>query len=182
MAAILLLAAFIAVPLLEIAVFIQVGGLIGLWPTLALVLLTAVAGTWLLRLQGLATLSRARSQLDQGVLPARELFDGLCLLFAGALLLTPGFVTDALGLLLFVPALRDLLRTILAHRLATAETRVWVDGAEVRRPPASGGRHGDVIDADYRDITPEDEEQEAPPERRLAEEERRRAGGGRFRP
>lgn len=183
MAAILLLAAFIAVPLLEIAVFIQVGGLIGLWPTLALVLLTAAAGTWLLRLQGLATLNRARSQLDRGVLPARELFDGLCLLLAGALLLTPGFVTDTLGLLLFVPALRDLLRNILARRLATAETRVWVDGTEVRRGPSPGRGRGDVIDADYRDVTPEDDEEEdVPPERRLADEERRRAGSGRFRP
>lgn len=196
MAAILLLAAFIAVPLLEIAVFIQVGGLIGLWPTLGLVLLTAVAGTWLLRMQGMATLSRARSQLDQGVLPARELFDGLCLVFAGALLLTPGFVTDSLGLLLFVPALRDLLRGILARRLATAESRVWVGGAEQRRRQGAP-RSGEVIDADYRDVTaaddPRDEppdlsrdeprdEEEIPPERRLAEEARRRAGGGRFQP
>ena len=65
---ILLLAAFIGVPLLEIAVFIQIGGVIGLWPTLATVVLTAILGTWCLRAQGLATLNRARAQLDQGAL------------------------------------------------------------------------------------------------------------------
>ena len=101
--AIVLLAAFILVPLIEIAVFIKVGGWIGLWPTLALIVLTAVLGTWQLRAQGIATLARARSQMERGVMPARELFDGLCLLVAGALLLTPGFVTDAMGGLLFVP-------------------------------------------------------------------------------
>ncbi|MGP1256914.1 MAG: FxsA family protein [Kiloniellales bacterium] len=124
----LLLAAFIAVPLVEIAVFIQIGGLIGLWPTLAVVVATAVAGTWLLRLQGIATLNRARQQMDRGAMPARELFDGLCLVFAGALLLTPGFVTDAVGLLLFVPAVRDALRRAAASRLETqAAARVYVN-------------------------------------------------------
>jgi UPF0716 protein FxsA len=106
----ILLAAFIAVPLVEIGVFIQVGGWIGLWPTLAIVVITAVGGTALLRAQGLAVMNRARSQMDRGVMPARELFDGFCLVFAGALLLTPGFVTDAVGLLLFVQPVRDLLR------------------------------------------------------------------------
>lgn len=149
---ILLLAALILVPMAEIAVFIQVGGVIGLWPTLALVLLTAMAGSWQLRTQGLATLERARQQFERGVLPARELFDGLCLLVAGALLLTPGFVTDAAGLLLFLPPFRDLLRRLLLRRFqAAGETRVWVDGQEIRpdRPAAPG----EVIDADYRDVT-----------------------------
>ena len=112
-----MLGAFILVPLIEIAVFIQVGGWIGLWPTLALIVLTAVLGTWQLRAQGIATLARARSQMERGVMPARELFDGLCLLVAGALLLTPGFVTDAVGGLLFVPPLRDFLRRMIGRHL-----------------------------------------------------------------
>jgi UPF0716 protein FxsA len=146
----LILIALIAGPLIEIAVFIRVGDAIGLWPTLALIVVTALLGTWQLRAQGLATLNRARSQMERGVMPARELFDGLCLLFAGALLLVPGFVTDLLGGLLFVPALRDALRRAIGRRVAaSAETRVFVDGVEVHR-----SRPGDdVIDGDYRDVT-----------------------------
>lgn len=148
--ALLLLAAFIGVPLLEIAVFIQIGGLIGLWPTLGLVVLTAILGTWQLRLQGLATLGRAREQIDRGALPARELFDGACLLVAGALLLTPGFVTDTVGFLLFLPPVRDLLRRLLARHMKTrVETRVFVDGEEV----TPGNGPGPIIEGEYRDVT-----------------------------
>jgi UPF0716 protein FxsA len=160
---ILLLAAFIAVPLIEIALFIEVGGAIGLWPTLAIVVMTAIAGSGLLRHQGTATLARARRQLDNNVLPARELFDGVCLLFAGALLLTPGFFTDTVGLLLFVPAVRDMLRTFAARYVEThAEARVFVDGEEIDPRRGGPGRHrrphprDDVIDADFREVDGDD--------------------------
>jgi len=154
--AIFLLAAFIGVPLIEIAVFIQVGGWIGLGPTLALVILTAILGTWQLRSQGLATLMRAREQVERGALPARELFDGACLLVAGALLLTPGFVTDAVGFLLFLPAFRDILRALLARRIqGSMETRYFIDGEEAG--PGGAGRPGQpggpIIDGEYRDVT-----------------------------
>ncbi len=143
---IILLAVFIGVPLLEIAVFIEVGGLLGLWPTLIIVILTAVAGTQLLRMQGIATLGRIRTQLDRGQIPTTELFDGACLLVAGALLLTPGFVTDAGGMLLFVPQVRAYLRHMVAKRAAaSASARVWVDGQEVTENP-------DVIDGDAVEI------------------------------
>ena len=147
---ILILIAFICVPLIEIAVFIEVGGVVGPWPTLGLIVLTALLGTWQLREQGLATLSRARSQMERGEMPARELFDGLCLLVAGALLLTPGFVTDCVGALLFVPPLRNALRRAIGRYIAArAETHVFVDGREVhRRHP--GGR---TIDGEYDDLT-----------------------------
>ena len=82
---------FIAVPIVEISVFIQVGDVIGLWPTIAIVILTALMGTAMLRQQGLSTLMRAQSAMNEGRLPATELFDGLCLVIAGAFLLTPGF-------------------------------------------------------------------------------------------
>lgn len=161
---ILLLAVLIGVPLIEIGLFIEIGGLIGLWPTLALVLLTAAVGSWQLRAQGLATLARGRQQLDRGELPTRELFDGFCLVIAGALLLTPGFMTDVVGLVLFMPAVRDSLRRFLASRMdATAETRVWVDGAEVSagqsRPRTGPG--GRVIEGEYRDVsdTPDDDDE-----------------------
>lgn len=164
---ILLLAAFIGVPLLEIAVFIEVGGLIGLWATLGLVILTALIGSWQLRAQGLATLNRGRAQMEAGRLPTRELFDGLCLLFAGALLLTPGFVTDAVGLLLFLPAFRDLLRGWLSRYTAKhGQTRVWVNGEEVRpRGP------GTVIDGEFEEVRPDDDkddkDDEPPANRRI---------------
>ncbi len=153
---ILLLAALIGVPLIEIGLFIEVGGYIGLWPTLALVVATAIVGSWQLRMQGLATLARGREQLDRGQLPARELFDGFCLVIAGALLLTPGFLTDAVGLALFLPPFRDVLRTWLARRLeASSQTRVWVDGEEIRpdgQDKRPQGRNA-VLEGDYRDVS-----------------------------
>lgn len=168
--ALLLPIAFIAVPLIEIGVFIRLGGLLGLWPTLTLVILTALLGTWQLRAQGLATLNRARGHIDRGVLPARELFDGLCLLVAGALLLTPGFVTDGFGFLLFLRPVRDFLRGWLGRRKREGgQARMWVDGDAARPGPRGGGSPrprgkpggpGTAIDADYRDVTPEDGEAE----------------------
>ena len=154
----LLLAALIGVPLIEIGLFIEIGGWIGLWPTLALVVLTAMIGSWQLRAQGLATLARGREQLDRGQLPARELFDGFCLVIAGALLLTPGFMTDTIGLALFVPGFRDWLRQYLARRMeAATETRVWVDGEEIRpgqpRRDGGSGSGGRVIEGEYRDVS-----------------------------
>ncbi|MGF1631895.1 MAG: FxsA family protein [Kiloniellaceae bacterium] len=183
--ALILLAVFIGLPLLEVAVFIQVGGAIGLWPTIAATIVTALAGSLLLRTQGLAALTRARAQMDQGQLPAREMFEGLCLVLAGALLLVPGFVTDALGLLLFFPPFRDLLRLLVARHIAAkaarGEARVFVDGIEIdpRRPgPRRSGagtprRGGKVIDGDYEDVSQadntgdDDDNGAAPPQRRI---------------
>lgn len=168
--ALLLLAAFIGVPLLEIAVFIQVGGLLGLWPTLAIVILTAVIGTALLRVQGLATLARAQAQMQQGALPTRELFDGACLLIAGVLLLTPGFVTDGLGFLLFLPAVRDILRRILSQHMSTRmESHITIDGQEVRPDRKPGPGRGPVIEGEFDEIDEADGENEP----------RRKSDGGR---
>lgn len=104
-----ILAIFIGIPLIEIYLFIAVGGWIGVWPTIGLVILTALIGTSLLRQQGLATLARAQVETEANRLPVRELFEGVCLLFGGMLLLTPGFLTDAIGLALLLPQLRGLL-------------------------------------------------------------------------
>lgn len=132
--------AFIAVPIIEIAVFIQAGEHLGLWPTLATIVLTAMIGTALLRHQGLATLARARESMNNDMFPAAEVFDGLCLLVAGALLITPGFVTDGAGFLLFIPALRAYLRGYFMRRLA------------IKRD----SRAGPVIDGEFHVIPPED--------------------------
>ncbi|NIA71717.1 FxsA family protein [Pelagibius litoralis] len=162
--ALILLAVFIGLPLLEIAVFIQVGGALGIWPTIAATVATALAGSLLLRAQGLATLGRARAQMDRGQLPAHEMFEGICLVFAGALLLVPGFVTDAMGLLLFLPPFRAFLRRAvgrrLAQRAARGQARVFVDGQEVNpntwgKDSHNKGRHGGpggIIDGEFEEL------------------------------
>ncbi len=161
----ILLTAFIAVPIIEIAVFIEVGGWIGLWPTLGLVLLTAVVGSLELRSQGITTLNKLRSELDRGVMPAQTLFDGVCLLFAGALLLTPGFVTDIIGLALFLPPFRKFLlftvgsRIVGSARVHVHSTRSGRHGGPRGGP--GGGRDDEVIDADYVDVTDEEERRKA---------------------
>ncbi|TNE93282.1 MAG: FxsA family protein, partial [Rhodobacteraceae bacterium] len=100
--------AFVAVPLIEIGLFIQVGGLIGLWPTLGIVLLTAIVGTSLVRREGARALDDLRSSLNELRDPSRPLAHGAMILVAGVLLLTPGFFTDAVGLSLLVPPVRDM--------------------------------------------------------------------------
>ena len=85
---------FIVMPIAEIAVLIQVGGAIGGWTTIGIVILTAVIGTAMLRQQGLATLNKAQMRAQQGEMPAQQLLEGLLLLIGGVLLLTPGFITD----------------------------------------------------------------------------------------
>ena len=156
--ALFILILFIAVPVIEIGLFVQVGGMIGLWPTLAVVILTAVLGTALLRHQGLDTLRRVQDSLAQDRLPVAEMFDGLCLLMAGALLLTPGFMTDAFGFLLFVPPFRAAAaqaigRYVLSHGRVHVHTATMGpgQGPEPHRRP--GG--GPVIDGDFEEVAPE---------------------------
>lgn len=127
---------FLIVPLVEIYVLIQVGGVIGALWTVVLVVLTAVLGAGLMRFQGLTTFLRFRNRLDVGELPAEELVEGILLLLAGALLLTPGFVTDAAGFALLVPPLR---RQLARAALARMELKV-VAGAGPRPGPAGHGR------------------------------------------
>jgi len=103
----LLFIIFLLVPLLEIYLLIKIGSQIGAIATIALVLFTAALGVFLLRLQGLATITKVRNSVDQGELPAVALLEGLLLLIAGALLLTPGFFTDAIGFLFLTPQVRS---------------------------------------------------------------------------
>jgi UPF0716 family protein affecting phage T7 exclusion len=136
----LLLIIFLLLPALEIAVFIEVGGAIGTWPTVGAIILTAGFGVSLVRAQGLAILTRARLSLQRNEFPLEEAFDGLCLAVAGVLLLTPGFVTDGIGGLLLVPPLRLVLRRAVMARNAFQK-------------PASHDKHRDsgrpVIDGEY---------------------------------
>ncbi|MCV6574313.1 MAG: FxsA family protein [Cohaesibacter sp.] len=106
------------VPILEIGVFILVGGQIGVAYTLLGIVLTAIIGSFLLRKQGLALLTQVQSEFHQGNVPGKALAHGVMLLVAGLLLLTPGFVTDSLGFLLFVPPIRDGIWHFFAARLS----------------------------------------------------------------
>src|SRR5690554_6149890 len=114
----LLLLLFIAVPIVELAVILQVGSLIGFWPTLALLIVASIAGSVLLRVQGRAAWRRFSAAVAEGRAPAREVLDGVLVLAGGLMLLTPGFVSDAFGILLLLPPTRALARTLLVRRLA----------------------------------------------------------------
>ena len=154
--AVILLAAFIAVPVIEIAAFIEVGGWIGLWPTIGVVIATAVAGSALLRQQGLSVLRRFRESLLRNELPVAELFDGLCLLVAGAFLLTPGFFTDLAGFALMIPPFRQWVARGLLGVLIRRGHVVSAAGGHgpAGRPGAPGadGGTGPVIDGEFEEI------------------------------
>jgi UPF0716 protein FxsA len=130
----ILVIAFIVVPLAELAVIIAVGDLIGLLPTLLLLLVVSAAGAWLSKREGLAAWRRFQLALAEGRVPTVEVADGAMILLAGALLLTPGFLTDVVGILLLLPPTRATARR-LAPRLAARRVRrrrVVVDGTARR--------------------------------------------------
>ena len=108
---------FFLIPIIEIYLLIQVGEVIGAGWTILLVVLTAVIGVWLLRIQGLSTLMRAQQRMRENQLPAREILEGIALVVAGAFLLTPGFFTDTLGFLLLFPPTRIALVSVMASRM-----------------------------------------------------------------
>ena len=107
----------LAIPIAEIAVFIAVGGQIGILWTFALILFTAVLGSILLRIQGFQIINRLREETNAGRIPGKEIGHGAMILVAGVLLLTPGFVTDTLGFLLFFPPFRSLIWSLVASRV-----------------------------------------------------------------
>ena len=115
-----LLIVFIAVPLIEIGLFIQVGGIIGLWPTLLIVLITAIVGTWLVRSQGTQTLINLQGSFHNTKDPTEPLAHGAMILFAGAFLLTPGFFTDSVGFLLLFPPFRMFVMQSIRSKLKTS--------------------------------------------------------------
>ncbi|HGF7200693.1 TPA: FxsA family protein [Vibrio cholerae] len=130
----ILLFLFIAVPVIEIALFIQVGGVLGVWLTIALVLLTAIVGASLVRSQGLQTLLTVQQRLAQGQLPAQQILEGVMLAVAGVLLLTPGFFTDILGMLVLLPAPRAYLAKQLMSRVMVGNIHASVAGFEQPNP------------------------------------------------
>ncbi len=147
----LIILALLALPFIEIAVFIEVGELIGVWPTVALALFGSGVGVIVVRAAGFTMLGRARAAVARNEPPVDELLDGLCILLAGALLIVPGFVTDALGLLLLVPRIRRHIRRRIWGMFEARERRV----------------HGPVIEAEYTVVETDAREETKPPTHRL---------------
>ena len=139
----LLFLLFIFVPIIEIYFLIQVGGVIGAIPTIGLVIFTALLGAMLVRFQGMTTLQRTRVSMEQGQVPALEMLEGVLLLFAGLLLMTPGFFTDGISFAFLIPPLRQAL------------IRWFIRRSDIQMQSQQGpakGRHQDpyTIEGEYR--------------------------------
>lgn len=109
-----LLYALLIIPALEIGMFIWVGGKIGPWWVILLILLTGIIGITLFRIQGMDTLNRARNALNNGKVPAEQILDGICILIGGTFLLAPGFITDTLGFILILKVTRSPIKRMMA--------------------------------------------------------------------
>lgn len=138
----------LVVPIVEIYVMVQMAGAIGVVPTLAVLLSVSLAGAWLVKHEGIGVLRRMQQALDRGELPTDHLVDGVVLLAAGALLVVPGFVTDAVGLVLLLPPVRLLVRRRLVRRFSERLSLFGAGGA-------AGFGPGRVYDVQYvGDVTP----------------------------
>jgi UPF0716 protein FxsA len=145
----LLLIVFIGVPIAEIYVIIQVGQAIGALPTIAILIADSVLGSWLLRSQGRAAWRRFNQAVAERRPPAREVVDGVLIVFGGALLITPGFISDAFGLLLLLPPTRAVIRTLLVRNFTS---RLVVTMAGGWRDPR--GRRDSDVDGSGQDVPP----------------------------
>ena len=147
----LLLVLFIVVPIVELYVIIQVGEAIGVLPTIALLLADSVVGSMLMRSQGRAAWRRFNAALAEGRIPHREVLDGALVIFGGAFLVTPGFVTDIVGIVLLLPPTRALVRGLAARRLLP---RIVVSGfgtdgrRRARRPGGGADVEGTATEVD----------------------------------
>ena len=126
---------FLVVPFLELYVIVQVSHVFGVAPTLLTLVAVSIAGAWLVKREGLGVWRRAQRRLEDGEMPGRELVDGVLILIAGALLLTPGFLTDIVGVLLLLPPVRAVVRGLAVMRMARRIERAT--SIEYRPPPRS---------------------------------------------
>ena len=136
---------FLLVPLIEIALFIQVGGWIGLWPTLGIVILTAVLGTLLVRSQGLQAMNNLRGSFEELQDPTEPLAHGAMILFSGALLLTPGFFTDAVGFALLIPGVRQAF-------FRAVKARINIQTVQYGSRPSASRRDETIIEGEFEDL------------------------------
>ena len=179
MPVVLLFILFIVLPLAELYVIVQLAGVIGIWWTIALLLVDSVAGTMLMKSQGRAAWRRFNEANAAGRIPAREVADGALIILGGAFLLTPGFITDIIGFVLLIPPTRAMFRrtviglfarrnpiTYVGMKAAPHAERAWNERAERRR---SSAQHG-VVNGDYVEGTATeagDDDEPAPEGRRL---------------
>jgi UPF0716 protein FxsA len=150
----LLVLLFVLVPIVELAIIIQVGQAVGVWWTIAILVADSVLGSLLMRSQGRATWRRFNEALQTGRVPAAEVLDGGLVIFGGACLLTPGFLTDIFGLLLLLPPTRAMLRRLLVRRFALQMMGGVARGAFRGRSREPTGAD-DVVDASAREVPPE---------------------------
>lgn len=148
----LLVVLFITVPILELFVILQIGGLIGPWWTIAILIGDSILGSMLMRSQGRAAWRRFNEALQRGRPPAREVLDGVLIIFGGALLLTPGFLTDVVGLLFLLPPTRALFRGLLVRRFAgrMIGAATTVPRGRPRRPTREYDVEGHATEVDPR--------------------------------
>jgi UPF0716 protein FxsA len=151
----LLVGLFIVVPLVEIYVIIQVGQAIGAWWTIALLVADSILGSWLIRHEGSRAWRALREALDSGRMPAKELADAALILIGGTLMLAPGFVTDAFGILMILPVTRPVFRRLLTRVVANRLVVIGPGGPRTARRPGPGPDgpviRGEVLDQDPRD-------------------------------
>jgi UPF0716 protein FxsA len=142
---------FAILPIVEIAILINVGEQIGGWYTVAIVILTAFAGAHLVRQQGLSTLMQAQQKMQTGTMPGQEMAEGLLLVIAGVLLVTPGFVTDGIGFLLSLPMTRPLIAKGLVKHLSIKMVNPSFNGnfAQHQQQPHSTGQSEDIIEGEF---------------------------------
>jgi len=162
-----LLILFITVPLIELFLFVKIGSKIGLPATLVIIIITGALGAWLTRIQGLKTYAKFQKASAEGRLPHNEVVDGLIILVAGAVLLTPGFLTDAVGFSLLIPPVRAVVRNRLAGYLkgrakVVISSRVNVNPAGTAATPPQGIRNARQVEGKVIDVETEPADEKSP--------------------
>ena len=158
---------FAILPIVEIAILINVGEQIGGWYTVAIVILTAFAGAHLVRQQGLSTLMQAQKKMQAGTMPGQEMAEGLLLVIAGVLLVTPGFITDGIGFLLSLPMTRPLIAKGLVKHLSLRVVSTSFDGNFAQQQPFSRDKSDDIIEGEF-------ERKDKPPENPILKDDLRK--------
>jgi UPF0716 protein FxsA len=153
----ILLLLFILMPIAEIALLLQVGDMIGGWNTVGLIIVTAFVGAYLVRQEGLSTLQKAQQKMANNEVPGKEMMEGLMLVIAGVLLVTPGFITDIIGFLFVLPLSRQLMAGQLAKQMTVRAVQGGNQSFYYSNTQQRPGNEGDPIEGEYTDTTRTDE-------------------------
>ncbi|HBY40083.1 MAG TPA: hypothetical protein DEH24_11725 [Alteromonas sp.] len=153
----ILLLLFILMPIAEIALLLQVGDMIGGWNTVGLIIVTAFVGAYLVRQEGLSTLQKAQQKMANNEVPGKEMMEGLMLVIAGVLLVTPGFITDVIGFLFVLPFSRQLMAGQLAKHMTVRAVQGGNQSFYYSNTQQRPGNEGDPIEGEYTDTTRTDE-------------------------